>query len=73
MPWGEPIQIGDVGLLESDGFNVLQNLYSLPDSFVHDAPVPSVPIVCNPEIFVEGDTVTGGVSRCQVKMSEGQM
>lgn len=73
MPWGEPIQIGDVGLLESDGFNVLQNLYSLPDSLVHEAPVPTAPIVCNPEFFVEGDTVTGGISRCQVRMSEGQM
>ncbi|KAH6912952.1 hypothetical protein BKA70DRAFT_1397951 [Coprinopsis sp. MPI-PUGE-AT-0042] len=69
MPWGKPVQIGDIGLLESDGFNVLQNLYTLLDDLLHEAPVPVVPTVYNPEIFVEGDTIAGGVNRCQVQMS----
>ncbi|KAH6912954.1 hypothetical protein BKA70DRAFT_1531665 [Coprinopsis sp. MPI-PUGE-AT-0042] len=68
MPWGEPIQIGDIGVLESEGFDVLDNLHTLPDEFVHRNPVPAISVVHQPEYFVEGDTITGGVHRT-VKMS----
>ncbi|KAH6916299.1 hypothetical protein BKA70DRAFT_1255279, partial [Coprinopsis sp. MPI-PUGE-AT-0042] len=49
-PYGDPVQIGDIGLLESDGFNVLQNLSTLPEAFLRGNPVPQVPTVYDPEV-----------------------
>ncbi|KAH6890788.1 hypothetical protein BKA70DRAFT_867374 [Coprinopsis sp. MPI-PUGE-AT-0042] len=69
-PWGDPVKIGDIGLMAGDRFNVLENLYSLPESFLFGKPVPAPPIVCDPEIFEEGDCITGGIDACEVKMSE---
>ncbi|KAH6916301.1 hypothetical protein BKA70DRAFT_483570 [Coprinopsis sp. MPI-PUGE-AT-0042] len=71
-PRGAPIKIGDIGLLASDRFKALQNLYNLPESFLGGHPVPEVPLICDPNIFVEGDTVTGGTDGCTVKMTKCQ-
>lgn len=71
-PWGDPVKIGDIGLIASDRFNVLENLYSLPDSFLCGTPVPTTPIVFEPAVFEEGDCITGGIDECEVKMSEHQ-
>ncbi|KAH6916495.1 hypothetical protein BKA70DRAFT_487888 [Coprinopsis sp. MPI-PUGE-AT-0042] len=72
-PWGDShVKIGDIGLIVSDRFNVLDNLYCLPESFLCGKPVPVAPIVYDPEVFGEGSCITGGVDGCEVKMSAHQ-
>ncbi|KAH6890809.1 hypothetical protein BKA70DRAFT_1408771 [Coprinopsis sp. MPI-PUGE-AT-0042] len=75
-PRGEPVKIGDIGLLTSDRFptfKVLQNLYTLPESVLGGHPVPAVSITHDPNMFLEGDTITGGLDGCTVKMSDSLM
>jgi hypothetical protein len=69
MPWDKPLQIGDIGLLESDGFIVLESLYTLPGDFIIEKSTPVVPVMQKSDFFMEGDTITGGVQRCEIKTS----
>jgi hypothetical protein len=69
-PWGDThVQIGDIGLITSDRFMVLENLYSLPETVLQGDPAPVAPTVYDPEVLRAGDCVTGGVDECEITTS----
>lgn len=75
-PRGDPIKIGDIGLLAGDRFDVLQDLYQLPQDFTGNLP-GRMPQIRSEDIFEAGKCITSGVGSCyttwcadQVTMNE---
>lgn len=55
-------------ILSRSGFVVLQNLYTLPETFLEGNPVPRSTIIHDPEVFGEGACIVGGVDGCEVNL-----